>query len=86
MAPPSQDLARWIGYGGAVHQATGTDLVPGETIVAVPRDEAELSEHWQPVDANGKPLKPKRSRTAPSESAGTGEAAGAPSEQDGSAD
>jgi hypothetical protein len=92
---PDTDLARWVGYGGAA-LADGTPLVPHETICAVPRAEAEASDHWQPVDAKRKtlktrtprkpsqPSKPKRTAPAPSESAGTGEAAGAPSEDGGS--
>lgn len=27
----------------------GTELVPGETVVTMPRAEAEASDHWRPV-------------------------------------
>lgn len=38
--------ARWVGTL-AEHPTQGM-LVPGETVVPVPRDEADASDNWQP--------------------------------------
>ncbi len=40
--------ARWVAPFEAV-LPDRTTLVPHETVVKVPRDEAEESEHWEPV-------------------------------------
>lgn len=40
--------ARWVAPYGA-QLDSGLELVPHETVVKVPKDEAEASENWEPV-------------------------------------
>lgn len=56
--------ALWVAGFPAV-LPDGTQLVPGETVVEIPRGEAEQSAHWRPVGSR----KPK---TTPAD-AGAGE-------------
>lgn len=40
--------ATWVGPGEQI-MADGTRLTPGETVVQLPRAEAEASSNWDPV-------------------------------------
>lgn len=40
--------AKWVGTYEA-ELPDGTQLVPGETVVEIGRDEAESSDNWEPV-------------------------------------
>lgn len=45
MAPSGTVKAKWVGTYEA-ELPDGTQLVPGETVVELPRDEAEGSDNW----------------------------------------
>lgn len=42
--------ALWVGPAGFAHY-DGTGLIPGETVVSIPKGEAESSDNWQPQGA-----------------------------------
>lgn len=56
--------ATWVGIAGC--ELNGQELVPGETIVDVPADEARESDNWAPV----KTAKPAHAAAATSTGAG----------------
>lgn len=48
--------AKWVGtFIGEM--TDGTELIPGETVVEIGRDEAEASDHWQVQGAASTPTK-----------------------------
>lgn len=50
---PKLTKARWIAHYEA-QLTDGTVLVPGETVVEIPKAEAEESDNWQPVRGSAK--------------------------------
>lgn len=48
--------ARWVGPGTQV-LPDGTELIPGETVIAISDGEATDSDNWEKV--GGKPSKPE---------------------------
>jgi hypothetical protein len=47
MAAPKLVNAKWVA-GYPARLVDGTELIPGETVVAIPKSEAEESDNWEP--------------------------------------
>lgn len=51
--------AKWVGPFEAIKPGIPEPLVPGETVVEMPKAEAQESDYWEPV--GGKPASERKS-------------------------
>ena len=64
--PPGFVNAKWVGVDSQLPD--GTSLVSGETVVPIPKGEAEASDYWQPL--GGKSARDEKKADAPAPDGG----------------